>query len=85
MLYAILTFHTSHFAMKAKKSLDALSLPGELIPLPREFSSQCGLCLKVVWEEKDRVSQILAENKVIVHQIHCWNKEEDMHQKFIFV
>jgi len=80
-VYAIITFHTTHFSLKAKKVLEKVGIPFETIPVPREFSSDCGFCLKVLWEEKDEVTKILNENNVQFDRIHRWERDEEKEKK----
>jgi hypothetical protein len=81
MVYAIITFHTTHFALKAKKVLEKNRLHFETIPVPREFSSDCGFCSKVIWEEKDVIVTILRENNVEMDYIYRWERDEEMERK----
>ena len=57
--YAIITFHTTHFALKAKRILKKKRFDLELIPLPREFSANCGFCLQISWKKKDEILELL--------------------------
>ncbi|MFH0925856.1 MAG: DUF3343 domain-containing protein [bacterium] len=73
--FGIITFHTTHFALKAKKMLEKNEKIPEMIPVPREFSSDCGFCCKIPWEEKDEVENILSENHVEIDSIYQWEKK----------
>jgi hypothetical protein len=79
--YAIITFHTTHFSLKAKKVLEKSEIHFETIPVPREFSSDCGFCLKALWEEKDEVVNILKENNVEFDRIFRWERDEEREKK----
>lgn len=47
MLYKILVFDSTHTVMKAEKTLLG-SFPGlSIIPTPKEFSSSCGISIRV--------------------------------------
>jgi len=80
-VYAIITFHNTHFALKAKKVLEKSGRKPETIPVPREFSSECGFCSKVLWEEKDAIADILTENSVAFDAVYRWERDEDMERK----
>jgi hypothetical protein len=80
-LYAIITFRNTHFAMKAKKVLERSGRRSETIPVPREFSSECGFCCKVVWEEKEEIENILRESGVETDSIYRWVKDEERERK----
>jgi hypothetical protein len=45
MTYFIL-FNTIHDVLKAEKALKERSVEGEVVPLPRSLSSDCGVCIK---------------------------------------
>jgi hypothetical protein len=80
-VFAIITFHNTHFALKAKKVLEKNGKQPETIPVPREFSSECGFCSKVVWEEKDTIVKILTENNVEFDTVYRWERDEGMERK----
>jgi hypothetical protein len=80
-VYAIITFHNTHFALKAKKVLEKSGRKPETIPVPRDFSSECGFCCKVLWEEKDAIVNILTGNNVTFDAVYRWERDEDMERK----
>jgi hypothetical protein len=80
-VYAIITFHNTHFALKAKKVLEKSGRKPETIPVPREFSSECGFCCKVLWEEKDAIAAILTGSNVAFDAVYRWERDEDMERK----
>jgi hypothetical protein len=45
MTYFIL-FNTIHDVLKAEKALKVRSVEGEVVPVPRSLSSDCGVCIK---------------------------------------
>lgn len=84
VVYAVITFHTTHFALKAKRVLDKSGIPFETIPVPREFSSDCGFCAKVPWRCKDDAERILRENRVDFDKIYRWERDEEKEKKKSF-
>jgi hypothetical protein len=80
-IYGIITFHTNHFALKTKMVLEENGKKSDLIPLPRELGSDCGLCCMVSWEEKDEAEKILKENSVEIVSILRWERDEDKGRK----
>jgi hypothetical protein len=80
-IYAIITFHTTHFALKAKKVLEKSGKRFETIPVPREFSSDCGFCCKVSWEEREEIENILKGNRVEINSVFRWEKDEEKERK----
>jgi hypothetical protein len=87
IVYAVITFHTTHFSLKAKKVLEKSGIRFETIPVPREFSSDCGFCCKVLWEEKGATEKILKEHNVEIDCIYRWERDEEgeKKKKFRFV
>lgn len=45
--FIIVTFFTSHAAIRAEREMRTRGLGTELIPVPREISSACGFCLRL--------------------------------------
>ena len=44
--YYVILFKSVSYALKAEKILKACGLPHKLIPVPKEISSDCGICLR---------------------------------------
>jgi bacterioferritin-associated ferredoxin len=44
--YFVMLFKAVSYALKAEKILKAEKLPHKLIPVPKEISSDCGICLR---------------------------------------
>ena len=51
-LSLIITFDATVQAMAAESCLQALGLPGRLIPVPREITAGCGLAWDLITGEK---------------------------------
>lgn len=54
-------FHSVHGALKAEKVLLAAGVENKLIPVPRHLSSDCGFCLRFVWNDKATVEGLLGD------------------------
>jgi hypothetical protein len=83
-VYAVITFHSTHFSLKAKKVLEKSGLPFETIPVPREFSSDCGFCSKILWEYREAAEKVLRENHVDYDKIYRWERDEEKERKKSF-
>lgn len=59
VLFNVITFDSTHKAMKAEKHF-AQIVPSELIPTPREISANCGLSLKF---QDEALESVLSELK----------------------
>lgn len=68
--FAVITFYSTHFALKSEKILQNLNYDFKLIPIPREISSNCGLAVKIKTQEKDEIEDILKNHNVEIENIH---------------
>lgn len=68
-LDGILTFHSSHHAVRAERVLQLHNIPCRNVPCPRELSSSCGVALRFPGAELDRVGELLREARVDVESI----------------
>lgn len=50
----VITFHTTTEAIAMERACKERKIPGRLIPVPRQISSDCGLAwmMPAEWEEK---------------------------------
>ncbi|HHY36392.1 MAG TPA: DUF3343 domain-containing protein [Firmicutes bacterium] len=58
--YCLLTFASTHAALRAEKALRQKEIPFLLIPTPREISAGCGLALRVPAGQVQQVQELLA-------------------------
>jgi hypothetical protein len=68
--YGVALFHTNSGVMRAEKILKQAELDTKLVPVPREFSSDCGTALRFEWLHREQVEKILAEAKVEIAALH---------------
>ncbi|WP_022854171.1 DUF3343 domain-containing protein [Thermodesulfatator atlanticus] len=57
----ILLFPSIHYVLKAEKFAKQAGMPVELIPVPKEISSDCGMALEVEAEELNSLIAFLTE------------------------
>ncbi len=57
-------------AMKAEAALTRAGVACTLIPIPRTLSSQCGVCLRVSLDDRERAKEALAAAGLQVSAIH---------------
>jgi hypothetical protein len=60
----LLTFASIHYVLKAEKILKARGISTDMIPVPKEISSDCGMALLVEEGDLPSVKEALAENKI---------------------
>ena len=54
-LYDVVLFKAVSYALKAEKILKKEGLPHKLIPVPKHISSDCGVCLMIHVDVKDKI------------------------------
>ena len=65
----ILVYSTSH-ALRGEKVLERAGIACKLIPVPRELSSDCGICIRVGRGKAETAEAALAEAGVGVEGTH---------------
>lgn len=66
----VFTFHTTTEAMAMESRCKRLSIPGRLIPVPREISAGCGMAWCAPLESRKAIETMLAEEKVEVESTY---------------
>jgi hypothetical protein len=59
--YAVFLFPSVSHVLKAEKILIAASIAHKLIPVPRQISSDCGVCIRVAVDRQDQATAVLRE------------------------
>ncbi len=59
MPQGVILFPFIHFALRAEKIAKEKGFSIKLIPVPRHLSSDCGACLRIRWEDKEKILDIL--------------------------
>lgn len=44
-------------------------LPAKVIPVPKPWSSECGMCLETTRENADRLERFAVEQGIVTHRI----------------
>jgi hypothetical protein len=65
----VFLFESVSAALVAEKALKEMGIAHKLIPVPKQLSSDCGVCLRVESDDQPRVEQALID-KVKVLAIH---------------
>ncbi len=55
----LLLFDNVHRVMQAEETLKGAGSPCELLPTPKEYSTECGMCLAVKEGQLERVEALL--------------------------
>jgi hypothetical protein len=70
MSFAVILFPSTHFAIRAEKRVKEKGMAVKLIPVPRHLSSDCGVCLRIPWEQKEEIRSLLEREGVKIEEIH---------------
>jgi len=68
----VLLFESVHRVMKAEKLLKGKGINIDLIPVPREINSDCGVAIELSADSEEEAFLLLAENKVSI--LECYAK-----------
>jgi len=60
--HAVILVDSTSQALRIEKLLISESLTCKLIPVPRHLSSDCGVCLRFMQADLERVQALLEEN-----------------------
>lgn len=72
----VVTFPSTYWALKFEKMVKEIELPINMIPVPREISSSCGLAAKISLETKMKITNHLEEmeiEEVYQYQNNGWH------------
>ncbi len=58
---SVVVFHTTSAAIKADKAVRKAKLEARLVPTPRQLSSDCGLALRFMREDRAKMEVLLQE------------------------
>ncbi len=68
--YGVILFHTTSAVLRAEKILQREGITVKLVPTPREFSTDCGIALRLDWEQSASAQALLESAKVEIAGIH---------------
>ena len=62
--YSVVIFFSTSAAVRAESLTQRKALEVKLIPVPRNLSSDCGICLQINTEDREKIEEILSKGKV---------------------
>lgn len=71
-IYWVAIFDSVSHVIKAEKILKKAGLPHKIVPVPKNISTDCGVCVRFLPDYKDAVMQALDSN-VHVSEVHKIN------------
>jgi len=63
---SVFLFSSIHHVMKAEKFLKGKGIKIDLIPVPREISSDCGVAIELSSDSEEEAFHLLEENKLSI-------------------
>jgi hypothetical protein len=68
----VLLFESVHRVMKAEKILKGKGIKIDLIPVPREINSDCGVAIELSADSEEEAFLLLGESKISI--LECYTK-----------
>jgi len=66
----VFLFESVHRVMRAEKALKEKGIEVDLIPVPREISSDCGVAVELSKELEEKALLILRENRISMTEFY---------------
>ena len=70
MPYSVVLFRSTSGVLRAEKLLKKGGVPIKLIPVPRQLSSDCGICLRFERSDEERIRTILEQEAAEIKGVH---------------
>jgi hypothetical protein len=72
--YGVILFHTTSSVMRTEKLIVNAGFKIKLIPVPRQFSSDCGIAIRFEWALHEQIQLLLEEKQIEFDVIHPLEK-----------
>ncbi|WP_416199012.1 MAG: Se-S-carrier domain-containing protein [Sporanaerobacter sp.] len=72
--YGVVTFESTHHAIRGEKILENANLKFKTIPTPREITSSCGLSIRFDLDDIDKVKSTILENELAIKGLYRMSK-----------
>ncbi len=76
----LLLFPSIHYVLEAENCLKTLNIEVELIPIPKELSSDCGMALLINAKDWPKVSTLYQTGRLKIEA--CYLKDEKKYRPF---
>ena len=60
-LYSLIFVPSISHALACERILERTGIPRKLIPVPRRYSSDCGVCIRISAADRSRTENLLSE------------------------
>lgn len=68
--FGIITFQSTHHAMRAEKVLTEEGIKTKTIPTPRDITLSCGLAIRVAFEDLETIMELKRSGKLDYKELH---------------
>jgi len=73
--FCVLTFHSTHIALKFEKVAKTQNIDAKLIPVPRQVSSSCGLAARFDCDDREKIKDICTAENIELEEIFLINSQ----------
>lgn len=73
----IVSFNSTHHAIRTDKMLSESGVTSTTLPTPREITASCGISIRFLYNDIEKVNQILKENNIEFKGIFKITRLED--------
>lgn len=73
----IVSFNSTHHAIRTDKILSQLGVTSTTLPTPREITASCGISIRFLFNDIEKVNKILKENDIEYKGIFKITRLED--------
>ena len=77
----VFLFESVHQVMKAEKFLKGKGFSIDVIPVPREISSDCGVAIELPWEDRQDALSVLEESSISILEFYIRDQEGRFEKK----
>ncbi len=77
MSQGVILFPSIHFVLQAEKLMKGRGFSIDLIPVPRQLSSDCGICMLIEWEQREKLYSLLQGEGVKIEGVHLLLRKEN--------
>ncbi len=68
--FSVILVHATSHALRAEKVIKQAGISCRLIPVPRQLSSDCGVCLRVKQADREHAVHFLEDIHVEINGVH---------------
>lgn len=73
----IVSFNSTHQAIRTDKLFEELNIKSTTLPTPREITASCGISIRFLYDDLDNVNKVLEDNSIEYKGIYHISKLSD--------